>query len=762
MSVTSLDISVIICAYTEERWDELLAAVASVLQQTLPPREVIVVIDHHPILFERARAHLSGARVIANQEAQGLSGARNSGIALAQGAVVAFMDEDAEAAPDWLAQLREGYADPQVLGVGGTIEPRWVAGQPDWFPEEFHWVVGCTYQGMPEHRRTQNQAWEACFAVRNLIGCNMSFRRELFEMVGGFRDGVGQVGKSMLRCDDTEFCIRAQQAMSEGIFLHNPKAKVYHHVPEARGEWRYFRRRCYTEGLAKAQISQLVGSHDGLSSEWTYTLRTLPQGVARGLLESIRERQPRGLARAGAIMAGLMLTTAGYLKGRLSRSSPRSTSKNLAFEPAKLLEVELSAPLPDISAWDEEREQPYQRLRMLVRLHHQPLGFVELRLKGDQWRAETYVHKIWQALHEEINAHLRQDGLPEITQLAVEGLPAAHPLPCEQQRHALLAHAPFVSVVIATRDRAERLTSCLESLLALDYPNYEIIVVDNAPTTNETADLMRKTYGNVSQIRYVLEERPGLAVAHNRGLMEVDAPIVAFTDDDVVVDKHWLTAIVQGFEAGEEVGCVTGMILPIELQTPAQLWIEQFGGFSKGFKQQIFALQGRHRPPNRLYPYTAGKFGSGANMAFKSTALQAIGGFDPALGAGSLALAGDDLAAFFQVIMAGYQLVYQPAAIVHHAHRRDYAGLRRQAYGYGVGLTAYLMKTWVDKPTRVLDLALRAPSGVLYALSPYSEKNSKKEADYPSELARLEYQGMLYGPLAYLRSRWHVTISGEM
>ncbi len=305
MTATTLDISVIICAYTEDRWGDLVMAVESVQHQTVLPREVIIVIDHNLALLERVREHLPSVMVVENREARGLSGARNSGIAAAQGAVIAFLDDDAMAAPDWIEQLCSAYSDLNVVGVGGMIEPLWQDGRPAWFPAEFDWVVGCTYRGMPE----------VTSPVRNLIGANMSFKQEVFEVIGGFRDGVGQVGNSMLRCDDTEFCIRVSQHWPQTVFLYEPRAKVYHQVPTSRAQWNYFRSRCFTEGLAKALVSRFVGARDGLASERTYTLRTLPQGVARGLADTLHRRDPTGLGRAGAIVAGLAFTTAGYLTG---------------------------------------------------------------------------------------------------------------------------------------------------------------------------------------------------------------------------------------------------------------------------------------------------------------------------------------------------------------------------------------------------------------------------------------------------------------
>jgi GT2 family glycosyltransferase len=438
------------------------------------------------------------------------------------------------------------------------------------------------------------------------------------------------------------------------------------------------------------------------------------------------------------------------LKRKKNNSEPQAQH----FQPIRMLEVDIGHPLPDISAFDMESKQRYQRAISLVRLHTQPLGTVELKWGKEGLTAAEYATQIWQALAGEIKEHLREDGLPQLGYLPVTGLPSLATARCQQEREKLLAKAPFVSVVIATRNRTASLAKCLSSLLCLDYPNYEIIVVDNAPSSDETAEFMSHNYGHLEQVRYVREDRPGLAVAHNRGLEEVKAPIVAFTDDDVLVDKYWLSEMVKGFNvtSGDRVGCVTGMIIPAELETPAQLWIEQYGGFSKGFRRQLFDLH-ENRLESLLYPYTAGSFGSGANMAFKTSVLRDIGGFDPALGAGSAALGGDDLAAFFEVVTQGYQLVYEPAAIVHHAHRRDYGGLRKQAYGYGVGLTAYLMKTLLDKPSRLFAFATKIPAGMYYIFSPRSAKNNKKQADYPSELTLLERKGMLYGPFAYLQSR---------
>ena len=438
-----------------------------------------------------------------------------------------------------------------------------------------------------------------------------------------------------------------------------------------------------------------------------------------------------------------------------TRETHRSVSEAPDFKPAQILEVELTQSLPAISAFDVKTDRCYQRAVSLVRLHTQPLGVVELRLEENGLSAADYARQIWRALSLEITEHLRQDELPEVVKLQAAGLPTTGTPKCGQERERLLADAPFVTVVIATRDRPASIATCLRSLLASDYPDYEIIVVDNAPRTSATADWIRQTYGNLRQVRYVREDRPGNSWARNCGLMEARTEIVAFIDDDVLVDAHWLAELAKDFSISENVACVTGMILPVELETPAQAWIEQYGGFSKGYHRRIFDMA-ENRPDGPLYPYTAGMFGSGANMAFKTSVLREMGGFDPALGGGSSAFGGEDLAVFFQVVTRGYQLVYEPAAIVHHLHHRDYARLCRQMYGYGVGLTAYLTKCLFDNPKRVFEFAAKIPHGLYFTLSSQSSKNKKKLADYPQELTNLERKGMLYGPLAYIRSRHRV------
>ncbi|MFC7385346.1 glycosyltransferase family 2 protein [Sphaerisporangium rhizosphaerae] len=309
-----MNISVVICVYTEERWDDIRAAVQSVRSQRRQPYELILVVDYNPELHLRLKREYADAIVVENTHARGLSGGKNTGVATATGDVVAFLDDDAVADADWLAAFEETMSERPagsgtVVGVGGLTKPLWDTGErPRWFPEEFDWTIGCTYRGLPAERKP----------IRNVMGGNAAFIREVVGEVGGFHSGIGrsvQGRKSRpLGCEETEFCIRLSQRRPGSIMMFEPRAVIGHRVPASRATFRYFRSRCYAEGLSKALVSQSVGAGDGLSSERAHAVKTLPHGVLRGVADALRG-DPAGLARAGAIVAGLAWTTWGYAVG---------------------------------------------------------------------------------------------------------------------------------------------------------------------------------------------------------------------------------------------------------------------------------------------------------------------------------------------------------------------------------------------------------------------------------------------------------------
>ncbi|MGC5039392.1 glycosyltransferase [Streptomyces sp. DT190] len=319
---------------------------------------------------------------------------------------------------------------------------------------------------------------------------------------------------------------------------------------------------------------------------------------------------------------------------------------------------------------------------------------------------------------------------------------------------------PYASVVVATRERAGQLARALDSLLAQDHPRCEIVVVDNAPVTGETRELIERKYAE--RVRYVCEPVPGLAVAHNTGLAAARGEVVAFTDDDVVADPRWLTELTAPFAADPRLGCSTGLILPARLTTPAQVLLESHGGFAKGFTPRTYDPAD---PPGDepLFPFTAGRFGSGANMAFRTEVLRAVGGFDPATGAGTAARGGDDLYGFVRVLAAGHRLRYTPYALVWHHHRETWRDLETQAYGYGAGLTAYLTAVLVNRPALLPAFLARLPRGLAHARALTAVRETEggstpgdhdvRTHPWPRRLSRLQRRGMLYGPVGYLRAR---------
>jgi GT2 family glycosyltransferase len=301
------EVSVIICAYTERRWHDTLAAVASVTAQSHPALEIIVVVDYNPSLYERLKAELPHVTVVKNREAAGLSGGKNTGIALAQGEVVAFLDDDAVAAADWLKFMVDSYTSAEVIGVGGLTLPLWETSRPSWFPGEFDWVVGCTYIGISASPAP----------VRNLLGGNASFRSEAFTKAGGFRSGIGRSGRGLpAGGEETEFCIRLRQHSLASVLLFDNRAVIWHRVPDARSTFSYFVTRCYAEGLSKALVTSNVGIAEGLSAERAHALRALPSGIRCGLTDAAGG-DAAGLGRAAAIVAGLAAAVAGYCIGSL-------------------------------------------------------------------------------------------------------------------------------------------------------------------------------------------------------------------------------------------------------------------------------------------------------------------------------------------------------------------------------------------------------------------------------------------------------------
>jgi glycosyltransferase involved in cell wall biosynthesis len=303
-----------------------------------------------------------------------------------------------------------------------------------------------------------------------------------------------------------------------------------------------------------------------------------------------------------------------------------------------------------------------------------------------------------------------------------------------------------VSVVICTRDREQSLRTALASVLALDYPDFEVVVVDNAARTDATRSVIAELAD--PRLRLVAEPRPGLSVARNRGVRSARYDIVAFTDDDVIADPGWLRGLVRGFTRAARVGCVTGSVPPAQLDTEAQAYFDAKVQWTAAPRPRLLDL-GEHRLSAPLYPYLVGTFGAGANFALSRAALDDVGAFDEALGAGTPAQGGEDLDYFLRCILAGWTIAQEPAALVWHVHRREMSGLDRQLVGYGSGLSAFLFKHVTD-PRTARDMLRRAPLGAARMLE---LRRRGETTSATAGLRSAELSGLVRGPVRYVRGR---------
>ena len=388
--------------------------------------------------------------------------------------------------------------------------------------------------------------------------------------------------------------------------------------------------------------------------------------------------------------------------------------------------------------------QAYTAVRVLVRLHLQPLGFVTVPLVGGQLEAPSVAEAIWAELQAPLNAHLTDDGLEPVTSIPLDGLGAVSHPRCRQPPVGGPGW-PLVTVVVCTRDRPASLAHCLQALAQLTYAPFEVVVVDNAPTTRETLALVQERSAGDPCVRYVREQRPGLSCARNRGLREARGELIAFTDDDVVVDPGWLDGVVHGFARSPSVACVTGLVPSAHLDNAEQRYFDQRVSWAVSCRPRRYDLAAGGQE-SALYPYTAGQFGTGANFAFRTAVLLALGGFDEALGAGAPAGGGEDLDVFVRTILAGHAIAYEPAAIVWHEHRPELRQLRRQLFNYGVGLAAFATKYLSNRRT-ARDVLVRLPRGLrhLHGIA----RRAERPAELPRSVLASEVVGLAWGPIAY-------------
>lgn len=395
-------------------------------------------------------------------------------------------------------------------------------------------------------------------------------------------------------------------------------------------------------------------------------------------------------------------------------------------------------------------EARYGGVWILMRLNRLPLGYVKLAVK----KGRVSAAEIRKGIVEQLGFGL--DALALKRLILEQGLQAGD---LSQFYNALQRPAtlevpnppPLISVAVCTRDRPESLQRCLESLSRLNYPNFEVVVVDNAPKTRRTFELVNNwptTDPFSKRLRYVLEERPGVSWGRSRAIGEARGEIVAYADDDVVLDCDWLSAIAADF-ADPDVGCVTGLIVPLELETKAQELFEKYGGFGRGFVRRYYHFTS---DPHPHYPLGTGIFGTGANVAYRRAMFDKIGLFETALGPGTLTAGSEDHDMFFRVLKNGYALVYEPASLLWHQHRRDMEGLKLQLHNFGRGEGAYMTHLFLkypDERKRVFSLARWwfQEHGLRRLW-----RETKRSSGFPRRFILAEMRGSLIGPFAYFRA----------
>ncbi len=382
--------------------------------------------------------------------------------------------------------------------------------------------------------------------------------------------------------------------------------------------------------------------------------------------------------------------------------------------------------------------------RLLVRERGRPLAWLHVEAHELQRSAEAFQH------------------LVETRLQALPAPPLVHAKPSHSvpgDASAVLAGActlPSISVIVCTRDRTESLARCLESLLCLEYPAFEIVVVDNAPGSESTATLVeslqRADVRAHQRLRYARESTPGLDWARNRGLDEARHAIIAYTDDDVCVDGGWLGAIAQAF-ADANVQLVTGLVVPAELATAAQVAFEDwYGGMGKGMVARDF----HPRMMSTRDRLGAHHLGVGANMAFRAEWLRRLGGFDSALDVGTASHGGGDLDIFHRTLLAGGNARYEPEAIVRHYHRQELDALKRQLRDNGRAFGVYLLSRWsTHERPRMPVLTYAVGVWLAWMLMRIPRRLLGRER-LPLTLQREELLGVLEAP-----SAWRTTYADD-
>ncbi len=656
-------ISIVICVVDDGA--KALRCIDSILDGEYTNSEVVVVNNRPAANTLREtieQRYADNSRISYHEEVRpGLSAARNSGAAVARGEIIAFTDDDVVADRRWMASIAAVFDDPTVDCVTGMILPMALETEAQWLLERFAGFG----KGFEVTRFTlENSKDDPLFpfaAGRFGSGANISMRREVFSRLDGF-DPVLGTGTKARGGEDLDTFIRLM--MSGGTLVYEPAAIVWH---EHRDRMEDLREEMfgYGAGLAAVITKQMTGRYR------RRLLRRIPAGLRLmfdpGSPKNARKGSdfPRSLTWRERL--GASVGPVGYLRSRIEARQwdnqiPVPESPRAITDPVWVTEVDIDAADASISA-PQAPSGTYTRARLLVRQGVMPLGFATVNL--DDSRADD------DAVRAALASQIDSDNADQI-----------NPLPPP-------THWPRFSVVICTFDRPDSMLRAVRSVLESDYPDFELIVVDNAPQTAGTRDALA-AIGD-SRVRYEAEPSTGLSRARNRGLAAAGGELIAFTDDDVEVDPEWLRSLASAFAAQPHVGLVTGLVPAAELDNEFQQRFDSAVHWSTELTRRSYDLN-ENRLTLPTFPFRTGRMGAGANFAVSRDCARAVGGFDVALGAGAPCGGGDDLDYFLRVLKRGWTLSYEPSALVWHHHRADGEALLRQVSAYGSGATAYAFK----------------------------------------------------------------------
>ncbi len=684
----------------------------------------------------------------------GLSCARNAGLVAAKGHIVAFVDDDVVVDDGWLDALLDAFAAyPEATCVTGQIEPLELGTRAQSLLEQY-----ATF-GKGQMRRVYRLDAPPgdiplfpYTAGHFGSGANMAFRREALLNLGGFDPCLG-AGTHARGAEDLDICIRL--ILRGQTLVFEPGAIVRHRHLDAMNQ---LYRKVFSYGVG---LGALITKHLTSAPNRRGLIRLIPTGIRYLLSPQSRKNAakatdfPRQLDLVEWI--GMALGPIAYARSKWLGPGNRRTElvrpNANAEAPAPVRpvwsgELELSNPVVETEIPLSQTEAPFEEARLLIRVLGEPLGFVQTPLSAGKLALHQVLAAIEGDLRDRVERQLAENCLPALADLRAKR-------DCGVTRAGSWiedSDGSLVTVIVCTRNRPEGLLRCLRASQNLRYPNLEFLIIDNAPADDSTMELVLELARDDARVRYVREPRPGLSVARNRGLREARGEFIAYTDDDVRVDPLWVDAMMRGFRRRADVGCVTGLVASSSLERSAEQYFDARVGWSSSCEHRLFDA----RPSgadSRLHPYAPGVFGTGANVAFRRDAIQAIGGFDESLGAGSPTCGGEDLDAFVRVLRSGRALTYEPAALVWHDHRVDEEDLQKQMYCYGKGLSAYLCKFLFARGSG-REVAGRLLVGTLHAgrLAQRSRAAANRSG-VARGLLNAELRGLVAGPWAYFRAR---------